>query len=780
LEGIRTMWRQLFILVSLIFNVNAHGAEAPLKDEIIFFNVGQGHAALIYKAGHVPLLVDAGSDSRPNTAGEMYEWTKFEEEVLLSQISDKILGYWRNFNHGILQGGQYSLNIIVSHPDEDHKGFIPQILVKLTEAARSQQFEFLSYALLGGTDSPNHYPINFLPNTRVVYSRRMDAMVQNYNFLNSSGCITHFFCPIGRFPQASDSKETVAKYKNGWSVIVRVQVNGISAILTGDADVHVKEQMLANLGANREVIASDILLAPHHGSDVNTFLLGWDQAVNPRAIVIGAAPNRGQKGNRHPRGETIHQLLSVPDARIWANQVMPHGILYNCDQRLHDIIQATHFTQRQRLFDLIPNPAAPTGEGANKWQIAWVDVPLYTLWTTGTLIFSENVDRPQFIDAPNGLMTYVAVPNFKYFLSPEQRIQNPTLVNLVDLFLVGGEGDIEQLTQMVANLTAEGSLDLAREGLILTDGLSLYENRSRMVRTLLGMLTPERSAILELARPLIRPNTKNFSARYRILEAVARMQREGRHPLVKYVRDNFIPLTEDAFEVANTFEVFSGASLEDADDMVRFMQPVFPSFLTLTSRERVSTLKMMQTLLTLERARRRTVFQLAQPFIMPKELSMLADNPQGVFHDVSSNASLITIFSQVLPEGVEEFSHLLHDAWGHLMSSYGPRDLYGENKHFFIRGLLSVLSVERLNFLRIILPALSQVTQKQFECWVAAAITEELAKVYTEPHFALRIEYLLRMETQKNGREDSVFNPESIGYWLKMSVGYTQMKALNL
>lgn len=775
------------ILISLLFCTSVYCAEEVLKDEIVFFNVGQGHAALVRKANCTPLLVDAGSNSRPYTTGETYEWTDLQETNLLTHISDKILEYWRQSHAGTLQGGQYTLNIIITHPDKDHKGFAPLILSNLREAAQTQQFQFSTQALLGGTASTFHYPLNFLPGCRVEYSQSC----RDYSFLNSSNCIENLWCPIGRQPRESEPhanaakkdidnyRKKIEKYKNDWSIVVRLKISNFFVMLTGDAGIRTKQQILQGLNGNIESLSSDILLAPHHGSDEDTYLLAWDQAVNPKAIIIGAAPNRGQRGNRHPRGESVYRLLNFPEGRIWSDRVMPHCILYNCQQNLQDYIQGTFFTPRQRLFDVVPNSASSTVEGDMKWHLTWVDVPLYTLWTTGTLIFNENVNNPQFLDAPNGLMTYVAVPSFKYLLPPEQRIQNPTLVSLMDLFLADGEGEVEQLNRMVINLSTEGTIDLTREGIILSDGLSLYQNRNLMLRALLNMQPTERSAVLDLAKPLMRQTKKSFSDKYRILEAVTRMHPNFREAYIRFLMNNFLPTTDDdAFHVANTLDVFSQTALEEAQELIHFMQPHFPPFLTITQRERTSVLKMIQALLNLERGRRNAVYSLSLAFIMPRELCMAADTPQSAFHDVGNNASLITIFSQALPNEVEGFSQLFQNAWSHLMTEHGPRGLYGENKHFFIRGLLNVASIERLNFLRIILPALSLVSQKQFECWVAAAISEELAKVYNDPHFALRVEYLLRQEAQRQSKEESVFNPERIEFWLKMSVSYAQKHSI--
>lgn len=385
---------------------------ATFHDEIVFFNVGQGHAALINKVGHVPLLVDAGSTSRPYTAGETYEWAKLDESSLLSQIRNKILGYWRQSQAEPLRGRDYHLNIIITHPDKDHKDFVPAILSKLRLDSQKYQFRFYPHVLLGGTE--DHYSGYSLPDCEKRHTSSclgLRKLKGRTRFLESSGCITHLFCPQG----GTDT--------NRWSVVVRVELEGMSAMLTGDADTYVKSQMLERLGGNGESLISDILLAPHHGSDEHTYLTDWDEAVNPKAIIIGAAPNKGQKGNRHPRGETIYNLLNFSEGRIWQDKVMSHAILYNCNQGKHDEIHTTLFNSRKRLFEVIPNPAAPTAAAANKWHLARVDIPLYTLWTNGTLIFKGDVRTPEFIEAPHGLMGYISVPDPLYLFDSSLRSQ---------------------------------------------------------------------------------------------------------------------------------------------------------------------------------------------------------------------------------------------------------------------------------------------------------------------------------------------------------------------
>jgi hypothetical protein len=86
---------------------------------------------------------------------------------------------------------------------------------------------------------------------------------------------------------------------------------------------------------------------------------------------------------------------------------------------------------------------------------------------------------------------------------------------------------------------------------------------------------------------------------------------------------------------------------------------------------------MIQALLNLDGESRSTVFKWAQPFIMPHKTNK---KPYLNFHDVNNNASLITVFSALPADTIEEFSQQLRDARTHL-TVYGPRDLYGKNKH---------------------------------------------------------------------------------------------------
>ncbi|MDI9634441.1 hypothetical protein QM565_01360 [Geitlerinema splendidum] len=408
--------RIIYILFTLLFvgPVVSHP-----DDEMDFFNVGQGHAVLIRKGGinqttgqpYAPLLIDAGATAHPFKVGERYEWIKDDVTSLSSQIANHILRLWKESHGHQLRGGRFGLNIIVTHPDKDHQEFIPSILAKLrqeSEAVRTP-FTFDASLLLGGTK--DLYPEVFASYPCLYSNDCQNLFVRGgLSFLESSGCITHLFCPKG-----------IPSDKNRWSIVTRIQLDDISAIFTGDADSKVKKSMLTYLrNAQRPLteLQSDVLHVPHHGAD-ETFFKEWDEAVNPRTIVIGSGLNDICK---HPRGITICEYLYLLNARgrLWEDKVMPHALQYHCGNITHGQIGQILET-KGRLFDVVPLLPEVESEGGENWHLAWTDVPVYTLWTTGTLVFKRDVRIPNFRDAPSGISSYIAVPDPLYLFDPTSR-----------------------------------------------------------------------------------------------------------------------------------------------------------------------------------------------------------------------------------------------------------------------------------------------------------------------------------------------------------------------
>lgn len=397
-------------LVFIFFFSNILYGSPYLRDEIDFFNVGQGHAVLINKVGaQVPLLIDSGSTSHPYIIGKKYEWDKENSSnASISKISKRVLEFWQVCNGGHLVSGDFRLNIIITHPEKDHYGFIPTILTSLENRAQNSSFKFKVSLLLGG--KAEEYNTLLLKEELIenkTYSSQIPGLrvAKSCSFLDSSGCITHLFCP------------QTDKGGNEWSIITRIKLERLSAIIAGDATKDVKEQMFIHFGQHIQQLESDILLVPHHGAE-NSFNLIWDQAVNPRAVIIGAAPH---KSYCHPRGKTILELLN--NGRLWSDIVQPHGIQYYGDNSVNQAIQARLQRAPGRIFDPVPNIAFQNTnlQPFEQWHLAWTNLPIYTLWTTGTLCFSHSVNSPVFVEAPHGLMNYVAVSNPEHLFPPHMR-----------------------------------------------------------------------------------------------------------------------------------------------------------------------------------------------------------------------------------------------------------------------------------------------------------------------------------------------------------------------
>src|SRR5690606_29798320 len=131
---------------------------------------------------------------------------------------------------------------------------------------------------------------------------------------------------------------------------------------------------------------------------------------NPRAIVIGSAPNEKYG---HPRGKSILELLKINQGQghLWSETAQPHAIQYYCDGTTAQQIQDNFKQHNERIFDSVPNNSFEMSgsKKAEQWYLTWIDLPIYTLWTTGTLYFSDNIKSPIFAEVPSGLMNYVAV-----------------------------------------------------------------------------------------------------------------------------------------------------------------------------------------------------------------------------------------------------------------------------------------------------------------------------------------------------------------------------------
>lgn len=408
------------------------------KDAIHFFNVGQGHCALVTRNGnyqtsqpYVPLLIDAGSDKgSPREAGSGFLWEKTGKGTMADKVAKIIKTAW-----GIPERAPpgprrtYRLNVIITHPDADHKNLLPDIFSKLRSIANKIKAHTDFHVLLGGQEAQYtdyipklnpitpHYSQVLAPNG-VWYSQTHNNIPEAFR---RSGCIREIFLPRGE-PGLEPGK------RNTWSIITRVSVGTpvLSALFTGDAEAGVQDQILRILNTAETaraqamtppqvltqqdldthaqgILQSDILLFPHHGAA--SLREKFRRSVDPRAVVIGSYPTT----HCHPKGRPLLKLLQDRDQhvlRFWDKATKPHGLIYHSPSGESHAEIMDLFANKKRLFLEVPGSAA-----GRSWHLAWTDAPIFTLWTTGELEFTpiEGPASPRFVDAPDGILTHFAM-----------------------------------------------------------------------------------------------------------------------------------------------------------------------------------------------------------------------------------------------------------------------------------------------------------------------------------------------------------------------------------
>lgn len=262
------------------------------EDKVVFMDVGQGDAILLQN-GTQQALIDGG----PGMAvlarlGEEMPW--FDRKIEL---------------------------LVLTHPERDHLEGLLHVL---------ERYE------VGAVLFPK------VKHDTLMYGKWLDLLAEKE--------IPHRFAWAGQQVEMGDVRMTLlgpipgkggrgtmtTAKKNNASVMMRVDFQGLSFLLTGDAEKAVEGRLVNEYGNSRVAGASlaasstlgdrlrqtpsvfpaaglldvDILKAGHHGSNTSTHeqLIG---AASPKAAVISVG-----KDNKfgHPRKEVLARLKEIP---IW-------------------------------------------------------------------------------------------------------------------------------------------------------------------------------------------------------------------------------------------------------------------------------------------------------------------------------------------------------------------------------------------------------------------------------------------------------------------------------
>jgi len=224
--------------------------------EVIFFDIGQGDSIFIKTPSHHTILIDGGPDSS-----------------VLAKVGRALPFY------------DHTIDVmILTHAHSDH-------VVGLVDVLKRYEVGLVLYT------NVDHTSPDFIEWRDLIEENNINYKIaiagQEYKFGQASLEILYPFEYVGdkEFKDLNDS-----------SIIVRLEYQDTSFLLTGDASVVVEEELLEFY--KEEDLASDVLKVGHHGSKYSS-LLEFLRAVDPLLAVIQSG-----EGNRfgHPHRLVLKRL----------------------------------------------------------------------------------------------------------------------------------------------------------------------------------------------------------------------------------------------------------------------------------------------------------------------------------------------------------------------------------------------------------------------------------------------------------------------------------------
>lgn len=174
--------------------------------------------------------------------------------------------------------------IIATHPHEDHIGGLITVM---------QQFDSYGYSIQTVYDSG----FNWSTTTYQEYI----ALAKKYNFTLAERGQRIQLDSISWMTILHPAQPPPFNDPNNNSIVVKLQVNTVSFLFTGDAEKEAEQSIL-----NAQVdIKSTILKIGHHGSETST-TIDFLRVVNPKVAVISVGKNNWG----HPNPETLNRLAT--------------------------------------------------------------------------------------------------------------------------------------------------------------------------------------------------------------------------------------------------------------------------------------------------------------------------------------------------------------------------------------------------------------------------------------------------------------------------------------
>lgn len=239
--------------------VGAIGPSAGPTLDLLFFDVGQGDAALITTPDKRRILVDTGP--RYSTGS--------------SAASTTILPFFER--HGI----EHVETVVITHPDEDHLGGLPSILgsVSVGQVVHSGQ----------SVDT------DLFKETRRAFDRHniRHRAVQRGDTLSVDPAMH-----IEVLGPPQDPVENGIETENGRSVVLRLVFGRVDVLLPGDVETKAEYDLVRAYGAE---LASRVVKVPHHGSKTSSterFVRASVDSTSGTRVVLSVG-RRNQFGMPH-------------------------------------------------------------------------------------------------------------------------------------------------------------------------------------------------------------------------------------------------------------------------------------------------------------------------------------------------------------------------------------------------------------------------------------------------------------------------------------------------
>ena len=254
---------KIISLILIIAFINIIIININKETKIYFIDVGQGDSTLIITENKKNILIDGGG----NVTNKNYD---IGENILLPYLLDR----------GITKIDY----LFVSHFDFDHVGGLYEIIDKLN----------VDNIIIPKNKNISEEEKEFTKKAKEKHIK-ICRLCQNDKIYIDKNTKIDILSPL--------NEEIEENYINNNCLVFKFTYNNFSMLFTGDIEEIAEKEILKNVSKN--ILKSDILKIPHHGSKTSStdkFL----ECVNPKIALIGV----GKNNFGHPSEEVIERLKS--------------------------------------------------------------------------------------------------------------------------------------------------------------------------------------------------------------------------------------------------------------------------------------------------------------------------------------------------------------------------------------------------------------------------------------------------------------------------------------